>query len=73
LRVPFAARDLPASAFPFTIEFIAQRTGNVVHSITVSGPGAAAIPALKADHGLVDVRITYADGVVVYEKANTSR
>lgn len=56
--------DLPASAFPFTVEFIAERTGEVVHSVTVDGPGALRIPGLAAEHGPIRVRVTYATGQV---------
>ena len=68
---PYAYRDLPAAAFPFTVEFISQRTGKVVHAFTAAGPGVITVPALRDEHGPVDVRVTYADGFTIYEKATT--
>lgn len=56
--------DLPADAFPFTIEFFRHDTGEVVHTIHVPGPGAIAVPALAADVGVkIDVRIISPQGV----------
>ena len=66
--IPYAVRDLPAEAYPFTVDFIDQ-TGKVVHTITIEGPGVTLIPALRDQYGPVDVRITYADHTVIYEKA----
>lgn len=59
----FAFRDLPADAFPFTVEFIARNTGEVVHSIHVDGPGALVVPALAGKHGPIDVRVVSPQGV----------
>ncbi len=56
--------DLPAAAFPFTVEFIRVSDGKVVLEINVTGPGAVPIPGLSEEHGPVRARITYADGRV---------
>lgn len=53
--------DLPPELFPFTVHFITQ-TGDTVHAITVTGPGACPVPALAEQHGPISVRIEYADG-----------
>lgn len=54
----FAYADLPADAFPFTVEFLRTDTGEVVHTIRVEGPGALAVPALRHKYGVtIDVRI----------------
>lgn len=58
-----AFHDLPAGAFPFSIEFV-NALGVVVHSITVSGPGAVEIPGLRQRYGAVSVRLRFADGTV---------
>lgn len=63
-----AFHDLPQSAFPFKIEFF-NATGDLVHAIEVSGPGAVEVPGLRPQHGPVAVRVTYADGSVVEQPA----
>lgn len=55
--------DLPATKYPFTVEF-RNAGGDVVHSIEVVEPGAAVVPPLAAAHGPVSVRITWGDGTV---------
>lgn len=62
---PIAYASLPADHYPFRVEFIAARTGAVVHEIRVSGPGAIQVPGLRDQHGPIAVRVTYADGAVV--------
>lgn len=52
-----------------TVEFIAERTGNVVHTIEVPGPGIMSVPPLAQEHGPVWVRITYGDGTIEEEGA----
>jgi hypothetical protein len=54
-------RELPASAFPFTVcAYLAD--GTIVWEETVTGPGALAVPALAERHGQpVHIKITYAD------------
>lgn len=61
----FAFHDLPAASFPFTVEFISERTGAVVHTITADGPGGMTVPALGREHGPVWVRMSFADGKIV--------
>lgn len=64
--MPSAFQDLPATAFPFLIEFMRSDNGEVVHSIHVTGPGALEIPALRKEHGVpISVRVIYADGEIV--------
>ena len=63
---PVAFHDLPRSRFPFTIEFLTL-AGDIVHTITVTGPGAVRIPGLAAQHGPISVRITWPDGVETWE------
>ena len=57
---PTAFHDLPADAFPFTIEFFRADTKEVVHTIRVEGPGMVEVPPLSKMHGGVeiDTRIT---------------
>lgn len=57
--LPVAFHDLDEGSFPFIIEFVAERTGRVVHRIDVVGPGAIAVPGLAAEHGPVRVRTTF--------------
>ncbi len=63
-----AFADVPADAFPVSIEFI-DRSGKVVWSDVILGPGALPIPALAKDHGPVGVRMIFASGEVVEEPA----
>ena len=65
MSTPAEFISLPADAYPFTIEFLAVTTGEVVYTITVAGPGAVLVPALRASYGPVRARMTYADGTVV--------
>lgn len=59
---PTAFHDLPAHAFPVTIEFFTQ-DGTVVHRIEITGPGAVEIPALRLLHaGPIASRVIYASG-----------
>lgn len=58
--------DLPAEAFPFTIEFLRHDTREVVHSILVDGPGVIAVPALAGKHGPIDVRLVTPQGIQEY-------
>lgn len=56
-RLCEAFHDLPTSAFPFTLVFVADRTGRTVHHIRVKGPGLIEIPALAPKHGPITVHI----------------
>jgi len=62
-RTMFA--DLPAPAFPFTIELLDAATMRVVWEHTADGAGAVRIPA-AAELGCerVESRVTFADGTV---------
>jgi hypothetical protein len=55
-----AFADVPISAFPFVMDFL-NTSGEVVHSITVTGAGAVHIPGLADLFGPITVRVTYAD------------
>ena len=57
--VPF--HNVPVEAFPFTVEFIRESDGEILHSTTVEGPGALLIPGLGLEPKTV--RITYATGI----------
>lgn len=64
-RTQTAFRDIPASSYPFTVEFFKVSDRTVVHSFIVAGPGAFRVPALAKEIGEpVGVRTTYADGTV---------
>lgn len=62
---PFASRNLPATAFPFIIDFIQESTGAVVYTLVAQRPGGIEIPSLAELYGPVGVRMRYADGYVV--------
>lgn len=49
---PSAFRDLPAEAFPFRVEFYREDSGEVVHRIDVTGPGAVEVPPLGRELGV---------------------
>jgi hypothetical protein len=52
--------DLPAHAFPFTIEYIDDDTGEVLERVDVEGPGVTYIPSFPGR--FVAVRIVGAGG-----------
>lgn len=51
--------DLPESTYPFTIEYIRASDGEVIETAHVTGPGVIRIPALRKDHGPINVRLIY--------------
>lgn len=53
--------DIPGEAYPFTMEFINDETGEALETIQVTGPGAIHIPGQDVP---TRVRITYANGEV---------
>lgn len=57
--------DLPASAFPFTIEFLRTDTGEVLWSTVATGPGGSHIPKLGSPDYRLMCRMTFANGEVV--------
>lgn len=61
----FAFHELPPSSFPFTVEWISEDTGEVVHTATVTGAGALYVPPLADVYGPTTARVRYADGEVV--------
>jgi hypothetical protein len=65
VEVPWACHDLPATAFPFTIELVDVDSGEVAWSFHVTGPGAIEIPPVEAPR-VVQARIRYADGTVAW-------
>lgn len=42
-----AYHELPAHAFPFTLQLVNEITGAVVWEIEVTGPGAIMVPSLR--------------------------
>ena len=66
--LPVAFRDLPAEAFPFTVELLKADTRTVVWTATVDGPGALRVPGPdETGPGRKIVRVTFADGTVQEE------
>lgn len=59
--LPVAGVDLPASAFPFTVEIFSGVTGERLLHEVVAGPGALSIPGF-ADHAPNRVVVTWPDG-----------
>ena len=56
--------DLPAAAFPFTVELL-DANRKVVWSTTVTGPGAVHVPGpAELGPGPRTARVTYPDGTV---------
>jgi len=62
---PTAFHDLPAEAFPFTVEFFRVSDRVVMHTVIVHDAGLLRVPS-NAELGgePVGVRTTYADGTV---------
>jgi hypothetical protein len=58
--------DLPASAFPFTLELLDAKTRKVRWSTTVPGPGVVKVPSKDEINGgrAVIARVSFADGEV---------
>lgn len=65
-----AFHDLPADEFPLTIEFIAEDTRDVLHTIEVAGPGAVQVPAFHPRR--VSVRVTLSNWVQETNSAGVS-
>jgi hypothetical protein len=62
---PCAFSDLPAGAFPFTVELLRADTREVVWKATVDGPGAVIVPGPDVTGpGRKIARVTFADGTV---------
>jgi hypothetical protein len=62
---PFAFHNLPAEAFPFTIELLDAGTRNVVWTTTVTGPGVVDVPGPdKTGPGRKIARVTFPDDTV---------
>lgn len=58
---PMAFHDLPASMFPFTIEYLNAK-GVVLRTETVEGPGVMEVPGLAQFYGPITIRVTHANG-----------
>ena len=62
--LPAAFHDLPAGAFPFTVEILNEAC-EVVWAVTVDGPGAICVPGPDVTGpGRKTARITYPDGTI---------
>lgn len=66
-----AFRDLPADAYPFTVEYLNAK-GVVVRTEYVEGPGMMEVPPLHNLFGPISVRITFANGDTHTEGPPTS-
>jgi hypothetical protein len=69
--LPVVHLTLLEKSFPFTIEWRLEGTDEVVHTITVEGPGPLVVPPIAAVHGPCDLRMTFADGEVIESPAAT--
>lgn len=58
---PTAFTDLPANAFPVTLEYL-NRHGIVIRTEHIEGPGVMEVPPLATLYGPIGVRISYANG-----------
>ena len=69
--LPVKFRDLPADAFPFTMELLDAETREVRWSVRVDGPGATKVPGRnEINEGRpVIARIIRKDGTVAAEVA----
>lgn len=58
--------DLPRDSFPFVAEFYRSDNGEVVHTVTVEGPGVMDVPPLGKIHGVeIKIRVHFPDGEIV--------
>ena len=64
MSLPTVFRDLPASAYPFTIEMLDKDTREVYETIYVEGPGAVKINPKPAHVRVAGTRITLGTGHV---------
>jgi hypothetical protein len=68
---PYAFVDLPAEAFPFTVELFQQGGPPGQEPLfrqVVDAPGALRVPGYAQLGIKVDVKITWADGTVTYDR-----
>ena len=65
--LPFAFHDLPASAFPFTLQLIDAKTRRVRWRQKITGPAVIRVPSRHEvnDGKLLAARVVLADGSTV--------
>lgn len=56
--------ELRERDYPFRLEYVSQRTGQVVWSADVTEPGAIRVPALMPVYGPVETIMRFPDGEV---------
>lgn len=61
----FPYHDMHPDDFPFVVKFISRDTDELVHEITISGPGVVSVPGFGA--GKVRVEVHWPDGTVERE------
>jgi hypothetical protein len=66
MSLPARFRDLPADAFPFTMELLDAETREVCWSATADGPGAVRVPSRDEVNGgrPTAARVTLGNGKV---------
>lgn len=64
-QTPVEYAALPQKLFPFTIDYVAVDSDEIVQSQLIDGPGAfEVLLGLAAEHGPIKIVISYADGTV---------
>lgn len=63
--LPMAFRNLPADAFPFTMEAYDCDTLKVLYSYRVEGPGVMKIPPKPENVARVGIRMAFANGETI--------
>jgi hypothetical protein len=63
---PWAFHDLPADAFPVTLDLLDAASREVRWTLVLDGPGALRVPSRDEINGGLPVtaRVTFADGTV---------
>lgn len=59
-----AFADLPANAFPVTIEYYREGTDELVETQVIEGPGVLRVKGIDERGFRVDVKVIYANGEV---------
>ena len=66
--MPTISRDLPESVYPFTVEVVNDKTGEVVYTERIEEPGILRIPGrIELGDAPMGIRITGHDGTEHYE------
>jgi hypothetical protein len=64
VSLPISFIDLPASSYPFTVEYVSVASGKTLRTDTVTDAGMLQVPGRNFFGEAVTIRITFANGEV---------